>query len=54
MRKLMIFTVAGLLMGGSYFVVSAPVSKSTQIQDQVDQIGARYHYRHRRGSIFRR
>ncbi|WP_158265305.1 hypothetical protein [Blastopirellula marina] len=54
MRNLMILAVAVLLMIGSSLVVSPPVAKSTQLQDHVDQIAARYHYRQRRGSIFRR
>ena len=56
MRNVFVLVTAGLLTVASLLIVPPTVTpgRSAQIQDQPTEVAARYHYRNRRGKIYRR
>ncbi|MEW4451487.1 hypothetical protein AB1L30_02270 [Bremerella sp. JC817] len=56
MRNAFILVSAGLLTVASLLLVPPTITpdRSAEIQDQPTEVAARYHYRNRRGKIYRR
>ncbi|MFA8021070.1 hypothetical protein [Bremerella cremea] len=56
MGNVFVLVRAGRLTVASFLMVPPAVTpgRSAQIQDQPTEVAARYHYRNRRGKIYRR